>query len=44
MSIDLMDLRMCLCVCVWCAGQSKLKPEVGIHLCNAMYELAQQSK
>jgi hypothetical protein len=32
------------CVCVWCTWLSKLKPEVGFKLCNAIYELAQDSK
>jgi hypothetical protein len=41
---------VCVCVggwvCVWCAGQSKLKPEVDVQLSvhNAMCELARDSK
>jgi hypothetical protein len=43
MSIDLMDLPwlgVCVCVCV-CGAlvRRKMKPEVGIQLCNAMYRV-----
>jgi len=37
-------LRVCVCVCVCGALVKKMKPEVGIQLCKAMYELAQESK
>jgi hypothetical protein len=29
---------VCVCVCMWWTFQSKMKPDVGVLLCNAMYE------
>jgi len=45
MDLHLLRVCVCVCVCVRCGALvKKMKPEVGIQLCKAMYELARESK